>query len=159
MNIAPQIYSDKTEVENYTDSRIPETHFLSQSLLMVLYSVILIVFFIPTILKKIYAFFMLITFGVQFIGLSLYDLAKENKGFSLAWDKVKQYLSDYILATTRLFVFTILFTKLVGQSFISTTVFVFLGIVIYQITPDKIREKALDISNKIQIAKNYLKRH
>lgn len=159
MNIAPQIYSDKTEVENYTDSKIPETHFLSQSLLMVLYSVILMVFFIPTILKKIYAFFMLITFGVQFIGLSLYDLAKENKGFSLAWDKVKQYLSDYILATTRLFVFTILFTKLVGQSFISTTVFVFLGIVIYQITPNKIREKAFDISNNIQIAKNYLKRH
>lgn len=159
MDISPQIYSDGTKVENYTDSKQLEPQFLKQSMVMMLHVLILLIFLAPTIVKKLYYSMMLISMGVQFIFLSLWELAKENEGISVAWDKVKEYIEGYLMTSTRLFVFTFLFVKLVGYSLISTSVFIILGIVIYQITPDKIRNGFLDAKNKIDVARKYLARH
>lgn len=159
MNISPQIYSDGTEVANYTDSRQPNTQFLKQSMVMMLHVLILGCFFLPIIFKKIKNFMLLIFLGIQFVFFSLYELVAENRGLSGGLDKLKEYATGYLTASTRLFVLTFLFTKLVGKGLMSTAIFIILGLIIYQITPDNVRRMIADTKNKLYVAGKYWNNH
>lgn len=102
---------------------------------------------------------LLIFLGFQFIFFSLYELVAENKGLSGGLDKLKEYVEGYLMASTRLFVFTFLFTKLVGKGLLSTAVFIILGLIIYQITPDRVRRTIADAKNKLYVAGKYWNNH
>ena len=128
-------------------------------MVMMLHVLILGCFFLPIIFKKIKNFMLLIFLGFQFIFFSLYELVAENKGLSGGLDKLKEYAEGYLMASTRLFVFTFLFTKLVGKGLLSTAVFIILGLIIYQITPDNVRRMIADTKNKLYVAGKYWNNH
>ena len=131
MNISPQIYKDGSKINNYTSSKLLQPKFYSQGHLSLLYSIILLLFFLPSIVTKLKSFTLLMFSTLQIIFLSIYELVKDGVGIDNILANIKYNFSKYFLACFRLYLLTILYTTLIGKGMIRFILFIIIGMVIY----------------------------
>lgn len=158
-NISPQIYNDGTASSNYTDSKMVEYQYRSQSRLMVIYAIMLAVSFLPAIMSKIYYLFLLLITGVRLIFTGIVELAKEGQGLPSTFEKLITYMTKYFISVLRLYILTVLYTTLVGQSLVQSVLYGIIAVVVYLFTFEKARDfvRSKPISTRIRHIKSGIK--
>ena len=156
MDISPQLYKDKTEY-TYTGAHQIENHFYAQGFLMMIYSIILAVSFMPAIFQKLYAILRMFLLAVQFVFMGIKELAKEGDGLSEILRQMKEQFFKYLLAALRLFVLVQLYYILVGQDMLRTMFYCILTMAVYSLTYDSIHKGIHNAKHTVSVVKRSVK--
>ena len=148
LNISPQYGDEGLVMNNYTDSRPYEQHFISGGLKSLKLSALLLIIW-PELLIRVKYLGLVLLLAVRFIIASVYSLYKENT-LAPSTKNIFNTFKEYLEHTIKVYIMIFLYLRLAtDENLIKTAVYLFAIFALYNVKLNTIRYGVMKVGARL----------